>query len=223
MGAFSGSLSAEQKTALLNEHNRVRANRATEQPCAASDMQKLSWDDDLAASSQTWSEACVGDHAAEAGSQFGENLWMDIYATSFTTAGLVAGTFAWYDEVKDTVWDWNASSVRSKHIRECPGRYDGTDSCNVGHYYQMIWAKASKVGCGVAVCQGGFREGINNWGNAVYLTCRYDAPAKHKWRSHSRSSISARPSLCRLRGHRLLYMRHIYGEWIVHNSCHKMR
>jgi len=169
-------MTAEQQTAVVDRHNQLRASRnATHQPCTAADMEVMVWDDQLAADAQAYADGCVGDHAEGAGSKFGENIFIQFPDTSYTGKDLVSGVQSWHDEIVDTVWDINDRKVTSKPLDKCT-EVSG-DSCNVGHYFQVIWAKSNKIGCGVSSCTSSFSVSGSDYKTGVLMVCRYDAPA----------------------------------------------
>merc|ERR1712139_373615 len=78
------TLTTSQEDLILNRHNKLRSETAkgsnsqwtAKLPCTAADMEKMVWDSVLATEAQTYADQCIFAHPAEAGKQFGENLWM---------------------------------------------------------------------------------------------------------------------------------------------------
>lgn len=162
-------MTEEEKNAVVDRHNQLRSKRnATYQPCTAADMEAMVWDDELAAEAQSWADGCVGDHADGAGSKFGENLWMSYPAITYTAGELAHGVQEWYDEILDSVW-----GIDDK-------RGTGKPGTTVGHYWQVIWAKSNRVGCGVSACDHHFSISGADYGSGVLLVCRYQSPASLK-------------------------------------------
>lgn len=94
----------------------------------------------MATYAKTVSAKCVFAHS---GGKFGENL-----AAGYTTPA--AAIDAWYDE--NTSYNYLA----------------GDFSSATGHFTQMVWKSATKVGCGIVTCDGaGGTPGD-------FLTCEYD-------------------------------------------------
>jgi len=131
----------------------------------------MTWDADLASAAAAYADGCVGDHPDEAGSSFGENLFMMVSTSDFTDADLVGGVQAWYDEIFDTVWASGDSVPKSKPLAQCKDPL--TDHCNVGHYFAVIWAESNKVGCGVASCSSGMTITGTSYSAGVLMVCRY--------------------------------------------------
>jgi len=168
-GSTASKFTAEEKTAVVNRHNDFRSKRnETYQPCAASDMEAMVWDDALAEEAQAWADGCIGDHAEGAGSQFGENLYMSMPKTDYDAKELASGVDDWYSEMKDSVWGIDDRKGTSKPGATC------------GHYWQVIWARSNKVGCGVASCKSSLMISGADQGPGLLLVCRYQSPASLK-------------------------------------------
>jgi hypothetical protein len=166
VGVSSSKMSDEQKKAVLDRHNKLRSKRnATYQPCTAADMEAMVWDDKLAAESQAWADGCIGDHADRAGKDFGENLFMSMPDTSYTSDALTKGVQDWYDEIVDSVWHLDDKKGSCKPGKVC------------GHYWQVVWAKSKRVGCGVAACTKSLTVSGADHGSGILMVCRYDPPA----------------------------------------------
>jgi hypothetical protein len=123
-----------------------------------------------------WAATCPGGHRptrkTTTGSYFGENIYWSSGSpviSSFNPKNAVA---PWYNEVKD----FPNSAIN-------PFKFIYT----AGHYTQVVWAKSTRVGCGVAVCknaqwatqvvcnygyhnQNYFRDGGNMQGGKMYST-----------------------------------------------------
>lgn len=127
--ASNAGISAADKTAILAAHNAYRRDVSP----SASDMLKLSWDDEVASIAQKWAENCVLGHDSNykryipGRFSVGQNLAMG--HSSWTAA-----IDAWHNEVNDF-------------------NHGGSNSLSsVGHYTQMVWARTSSLGCGYALC-----------------------------------------------------------------------
>ncbi|XP_023313911.1 ancylostoma secreted protein-like [Trichogramma pretiosum] len=152
-------LSTEEKKAIVDLHNRLRMKVARgeelrgapgPQP-AATNMQMLEWDEELAQTAQKWASQCIFQHDKCRDLpryEVGQNL--AARSTSyrpgfeqFTTDMLVN---MWYDEVRY----YNRNSVH---------RFDGLAGAGgeqTGHYTQLVWAKTNRIGCGaIRNYQGG--------------------------------------------------------------------
>jgi len=112
-------------TALLEEHNRVRARH-----CAA----PLTWSPALAADAQRWARSlrdrgCAFEHSR---SSHGENLAAGTSGT--LDAAAVVGM--WVEEQQD--YDFAR----------------GGFSMGTGHFTQVVWRATTQLGCGMATCPG---------------------------------------------------------------------
>lgn len=174
--SWESKMTADEQQAVVDRHNQLRAmHNKTHQPCTAADMEAMVWDEKLATEAQAWADSCVGDHADGAGSEFGENIFVQFPDTKYTVKDLVGGVQGWYDEIVDTVWDIKDRKVTSKPLDQCKER--SGDTCNVGHYFQVVWAKSNKIGCGVSSCKSGFMVSGADYGSGVLMVCRYQTPA----------------------------------------------
>jgi pathogenesis-related protein 1 len=122
---------------LVASHNRVRAEVR---------VAPLLWSSEVAAAAQRWADrlaasGCRLQHNPR--TPHGENLfWTSV---PVDTSRVVA---AWAAEKKNYRYATNT----------CPGGV-------CGHYTQVVWARSTKLGCGVATC-----------GSAQVWVCNYDPP-----------------------------------------------
>ncbi|KAH8358761.1 hypothetical protein KR093_002240 [Drosophila rubida] len=135
----ASGISTEERSIILQEHNRLRQLVATGrypgQP-GAENMREIIWDDELAARAQQWADNCQFRHDPHRTINrftMGQNL-----AIIWSTAPLDAddGDFPsriqnWFNEVQ---------------------KYSFGDawSPKTGHYSQLVWGETSLVGCGFA-------------------------------------------------------------------------
>ncbi|CAL8247671.1 unnamed protein product [Lota lota] len=143
MCTFSAVCPTDQaiQTQIVAKHNAFR--RAVQPP--ATNMLKMSWSDDVAASSQTWLDKCVIDHGPASSRmlndyEMGENLFFSSYRADWDTV-----ITSWHNEVN--------------HYQYPNGSVDGKP---VGHYTQVVWNSSWKVGCGVTKC-----------GSLYFYGCQY--------------------------------------------------
>ncbi|KAH8382080.1 hypothetical protein KR009_001668 [Drosophila setifemur] len=136
---IASGITAEEKSIILQEHNRLRQIVATGrypgQP-GAENMREIVWDDELASRAQKWADNCQFRHDPHRTINrftMGQNL-----AIIWSTAMLDAddGDFpsriqSWFNEVQ---------------------KYSFGDawSPKTGHYSQLVWGETSLVGCGYA-------------------------------------------------------------------------
>ncbi len=122
-------------------------------------MAPLTWDPALAAIAQAWADACVDnkpptglvDHNPGRADNYPGSVGENIYGSS-GTASPQGAVSSWMSEEKD--YDYATGKC-------APGK-----AC--GHYTQVMWAKSTKLGCGVSKCAG-FKYGGT-------IVCNY-APA----------------------------------------------
>ncbi|KAH8417506.1 hypothetical protein KR222_001231, partial [Zaprionus bogoriensis] len=135
----ASGISSEERSIILQEHNRLRQLVATGrypgQP-GAENMREIVWDDELAARAQQWADNCQFRHDPHRTINrftMGQNL-----AVIWSTAPLDPddGDFPsriqnWFNEVQ---------------------KYSFGDawSPKTGHYSQLVWGETSLVGCGFA-------------------------------------------------------------------------
>ncbi|KAG8562475.1 hypothetical protein GDO81_015690 [Engystomops pustulosus] len=151
------AISRSDKEEILQLHNKLRGQVHP----SASNMEYMTWDDELERSSEAWAHQCMWEHGpASLLMSIGQNLavhWGRYRSPAFHVQ-------SWYDEVKDYTYPYPHECNPY-----CPERCSGP-MCT--HYTQIVWATTTKVGCAVNVCKR-----MNVWGeiweNAVYLVCNY--------------------------------------------------
>ncbi|XP_014367510.1 venom allergen 5 isoform X1 [Papilio machaon] len=139
----SGGLSAYEKQAIVDAHNRLRQSVAlgqvSSQPPAAN-MMEMVWDDELAATAQRWADHCTPAHDRAAQRDVGRFPVGQNLAATWTTRppsspadsqpDFMKQINAWFDEVRI----YGFKPISGGH---------GT-----GHYSQLVWGETSHVGCG---------------------------------------------------------------------------
>jgi hypothetical protein len=123
----------------------------------------LVWDEELANNAQSWADTIAKNGALKHSSgrvHIGENTARRTFKTGIDSTPLLLGQ--WLEE--------------KKYFKK--GNYPNISTSgnvhDVGHYSQMIWAKTTRLGCGIArnggrdylVCQYG--ESGNRSGKPVY-------------------------------------------------------
>ncbi|KAJ2952132.1 hypothetical protein O0L34_g4410 [Tuta absoluta] len=139
----SGALSAYEKQAIVDAHNRLRQQVAlgmvSSQPPAAN-MMEMVWDEELAATAQRWADQCTPAHDQASQREVGRWPVGQNLAATWTTRppssqednepDFMKQINAWFDE------------VNIYYFRPISGGH-GT-----GHYSQLVWGETSHVGCG---------------------------------------------------------------------------
>ncbi|KAM3967221.1 venom allergen 5 [Aphomia sociella] len=139
----SGGLSAFEKHAIVDAHNRLRQSVAlgqiSSQPPAAN-MMEMTWDEELAATAQRWANQCTPAHDQASQRDVGRFPVGQNLAATWTTRPPTEAT----DSEPDFMTQINAwfDEVRIFGFKPITGGH-GT-----GHYSQLVWGETSKVGCG---------------------------------------------------------------------------
>jgi hypothetical protein len=119
-------------TKILNYHNQVRQ----ETDSHATNMLKMTWDDNLADVAQRKADTCQYGHDTSAQRKlYGYFSVGQNYALSTRNDWVTA------------MQQWENEKAHYKYKSYVSGNTDHT-----GHYTQMIWANTYKVGCGKAEC-----------------------------------------------------------------------
>ncbi|XP_045765571.1 venom allergen 3-like [Maniola jurtina] len=139
----TGGLTAYEKQAIVDAHNRLRQSVAlgqvSSQPPAAN-MMEMVWDDELAATAQRWADQCTPAHDRASQRDVGRFPVGQNLAATWTTRppseaadsqpDFMKQINAWFDEVRI----FGFKPISGGH---------GT-----GHYSQLVWGETSQVGCG---------------------------------------------------------------------------
>ncbi|KAM3602718.1 uncharacterized protein V6R79_009526 [Siganus canaliculatus] len=137
--------------AIVDKHNDLRRNV---QP-SASNMLKMSWNNEAAANAQRWANTCSMNHSPKSArtirsSGCGENLYMASWKNSWSNA-----IQAWYDEIKD--WRYGVGSINGGVV---------------GHFTQVVWYRSNEVGCAMAHCP--------NSRYKYFYVCQYCPPGNYQ-------------------------------------------
>ena len=143
----SNELSTQEIQEIVDKHNELRSKVATGnqagQP-AATNMNKLVWDEELARIAQRWADQCPDNppHDPNRKSPLFVNEPGQNKADSWSSVNnfdwrLSTKIQAWYDEVKD----FPAANVDNFSQNGATGL--------IGHYTQMVWGETKRIGCGV--------------------------------------------------------------------------
>ncbi|XP_078524377.1 cysteine-rich secretory protein LCCL domain-containing 2 [Lissotriton helveticus] len=151
------AISRSDREEILLLHNKLRGQVHP----SASNMEYMTWDDELERSSEAWAQECKWEHGpAGLLMSIGQNLavhWGRYRSPAFHVQ-------SWYDEVKDYTYPYPHECNPW-----CPERCSGP-MCT--HYTQIVWSTTTKIGCAVNVCKQMSVWG-DIWENAVYLVCNY--------------------------------------------------
>ncbi|XP_066581726.1 venom allergen 3-like [Prorops nasuta] len=157
-------LTPEEMKILVHKHNDLRAFVASgrekqgapgPQP-AAVHMPNLEWDDELANVAQVWANQCNYGHDEckdVQRFQVGQNIY-EMTSDYREKPDLNWFLNDWYDEVK---------FLKNSEVK----KFSGDNIKKVGHYTQIVWAKTTRVGCGLVEYIS-----LDDWWN-VYLVCNY--------------------------------------------------
>lgn len=185
---ISGELSlptdmdVDAKKTLLCLHNQIRSQVALGEYAlpgggnhpVATNMQRLSWDENLAAVAASWAAQCNWSHNPNRTAEYqllaggsdsvGENLFTSTvnppqlsYLFGDKDYGLAGGVLGWSQE--GDYWHF--------------GSIGGTEVCDTppcGHFTQNIWASTTRVGCAYQYCQDGMDF---NSDFKTFLVCNY--------------------------------------------------
>ena len=132
------SLTADEASCILALHNAARASVT---PAADPPLEPLQWDGGLAGAASAYAQTCPTVPATDG---HGENLWKG-----------TAGHFT----IADAVNKWVSQKQWFTYGQPCAA--PAGEYC--GHYTQIVWAPATKVGCGYAKCDGD-----------IIVACNYD-------------------------------------------------
>ncbi|XP_044025940.1 cysteine-rich venom protein TEL1-like isoform X2 [Siniperca chuatsi] len=140
--------SSSDQSEIVNKHNALRRDV---QP-TASNMLKMSWNNEAAASAQRWANTCSMKHSPDNSRKIstgdcGENLYKSSYKNTWCKV-----IQSWYDEVKD--WRYGVGAINGGVI---------------GHYTQVVWYRSNQIGCAMAYCPNSEYE--------YFYICHYCPPS----------------------------------------------
>ncbi|XP_052063077.1 peptidase inhibitor 16-like [Mytilus californianus] len=132
---------------MLKLHNECRSKTAKED--RAADMMKMRWDYTAANVAQKWADQCKWQHSS---SKYGENLFISSAQDIYKVIGQAVNS--WYNEKKY----YNYNHCSSDCIKKC------------GHFTQVVWAKSSRLGCGIRKCNKVIGTSFTN---SYFVVCNY--------------------------------------------------
>lgn len=95
----------------------------------------LTWSEEVATSAQAWADELAKDcKFKHSDGDYGENIWARTKG-AFSPTDVV---MSWGSEMED--YDYESNTCAAD--KDC------------GHYTQIVWQNTTKVGCGVATCDG---------------------------------------------------------------------
>ncbi|XP_066217491.1 cysteine-rich secretory protein 2-like [Saccopteryx leptura] len=130
---------------ILNKHNELRRMASP----SASNMLKMTWNDQVAKNAENWANECTLHHSPPTKRKIsftdcGENLFMSSNPRSWSDA-----IQNLYDEVKDFKYGFGSTRANAK----------------IGHYTQLVWATSHQLGCALAHCPNAKLQ--------YYYVCQY--------------------------------------------------
>uniref|UniRef100_A0A1I7TDQ3 SCP domain-containing protein n=1 Tax=Caenorhabditis tropicalis TaxID=1561998 RepID=A0A1I7TDQ3_9PELO len=154
--------------AIVDFHNKLRSSiakgtyvaKGTKKP-AGSNMLKIKWDSEVAASAQAYANKCPTGHSGAAG--LGENMywrWSSSSPKDLDEFGTRASG-AWASEFEK--YGWKTNKMDMTLFRS-----------GVGHATQMAWANTGSIGCGVKNC-GKDKNNLYK----VAVVCQYKGPGNY--------------------------------------------
>ncbi|OWR41341.1 SCP-related protein precursor [Danaus plexippus plexippus] len=182
-------LSCKDIRTFVNGHNNRRLMLArgnlTDQP-AASQMNSVIWDHELAAKARKWAGKYKFSHNPDttvASGRFttGENIYKVSSTDPNYQIKMDDALEAWFEEHKDYEYG--------------PLSKDDFDSSGpaVGHYTQMVWSNSVYIGCGVS-------QRTENGGKVYYVVCNYGPSGNYlgqrPYKSGSASNALKCPNNC---------------------------
>jgi len=164
---YKRTVTAEDQNIIVDMHNKLRRDLAKGEAGTmpkAANMEKITWDEELAKIAQAQVNKCVYDH--DCGdcrkdkngcySHVGQNIAYRGSTGFGNQSDWHLPIQAWYNEI--TNYDNADTNVE---------KFSGTGTTGVvGHFTQVIWAETYKIGCGFIIYQEG------KWYKKLY-SCNY--------------------------------------------------
>lgn len=167
-----GSLTAEQKQEILEQHNKYRGQLpgVSGYPISniprAQDMQLMVWDDELEKKAKIHAEKCLFAHDTRKERHLdnlvvGQNIAVDTSPHFFRLA-----VPKWYGEIALCKWDLSGEAAAKRAGQRCT------------EYAQLAWSNSSRLGCASVWCPE-----VTDWDHTGYnLVCNY-GPEGHAVRT----------------------------------------
>ncbi|GMR54211.1 hypothetical protein PMAYCL1PPCAC_24406 [Pristionchus mayeri] len=155
----SGGIPAKEVKSILEVHNSLRQSISSgkfvakdkKMPAAKGGIPDLTWDCGIEQSAQKHASRCQFEHSTGL-NNLGENLYMMWSSAKVSIDG----------QGRDASNSW-ANEFQQKGWSDIEFTMEVYNS-GVGHATQMAWQKTTKIGCGIALCDGE---------KSVLVTCQY--------------------------------------------------
>ncbi|GMT01169.1 hypothetical protein PENTCL1PPCAC_23343, partial [Pristionchus entomophagus] len=155
----SGGIPAKEVKSILDVHNNLRQSISSgnfvakdkKMPAAKGGIPDLKWDCGIEQSAQKHASRCQFEHSTGL-NNLGENLYMMWSSVKVSIDGQgKAASNSWANEFQEIGWP---------DIKFTMADFNS----GIGHATQMAWQKTTKIGCGMALCNGE---------KSVLVTCQY--------------------------------------------------
>jgi len=162
------------KNLIVKTHNELRQRVAAglethgNQP-GASNMMKLVWNDEIAATAQRWADQCKGARHDKVrrkcdATAVGQNIFLTT-GFYYEESILPEAVKGWYNEVVQPKPGGEINPFPSSNIQ--PFKWVDVPGGTYGHYTQLVWSWVTEVGCGLV---GYERQG---YGMVTLIVCNY--------------------------------------------------
>jgi hypothetical protein len=148
------ALTDDQKTQLVDAMNDKR--RAVD----AADMYKLHWNDNLAKLAQTWADQCIFKHG---------HVPFEASELGFTEVGANLVAYTGDFDADKIVQDWFKDQ---EHFDRKTQSCEYNQPC--GNYKQLVHAKSTDTGCGIASCPS-----MSELPGANFVVCYFAPPGNY--------------------------------------------
>ncbi|KAF8356061.1 hypothetical protein PRIPAC_97684 [Pristionchus pacificus] len=147
--AQSCGIPSSEASAFLAAHNKLRAAissgsyvaKGKRMPAAKTPIAPMTWDCAIEKSAQAVANTCVFAHSQNR-QNLGENLYTMWSSNKMTFTGMgKKASDSWENEFQQFGWP---------DVKLTPAGF----SSGIGHATQMAWAKSTKLGCGMKLCDG---------------------------------------------------------------------
>ncbi|XP_074657886.1 cysteine-rich secretory protein 3-like [Tubulanus polymorphus] len=127
-------VSAIVEKVIVDKHNELRGYLEEYGLPFATDMLKVSWNDEIAAVAQKWADNCEFRHD--------KNFNRNIPGRLTLGQNIALGQKSW----EDAITDWFNENNDFEYGK------GSTGGGEIGHFTQLVWSSSSHVGCGFGKC-----------------------------------------------------------------------